>query len=88
MAEQDDGDNWTLGTLGTRTRTQRALPFNYTADHGHGQIIEDELGPPKVSAAPSEHAQLWFYRSWSEWIAASSWGEYREIHSPAPEGFI
>jgi len=86
--EQDDGDNWTLGTRGTMSRAMRRLPFNYAADLGHGQVIEDELGPPRVSSAPAEHAQRWFYKSWSEWVASSSWAEYRHLHSPAPEGIV
>jgi phenylpropionate dioxygenase-like ring-hydroxylating dioxygenase large terminal subunit len=91
MVEQDDGDNWYLSTKGTTGRSLRNRPFNYAANLGRGQVIppaEDEDSPPRVSAAPSEHAQLWFYRSWSEWMAASSWAEFNLQHSPAPEGYI
>jgi hypothetical protein len=88
LAEQDDGDNWTLATYGTRSPRARTMPFNYTANLGHGQVIEEELGPARVSGAPNEHAQLWFYRAWTEWLATSSWPEYMALHSPSPEGYV
>jgi phenylpropionate dioxygenase-like ring-hydroxylating dioxygenase large terminal subunit len=88
MAEQDDGDNWTLGTLGTKSPIGRRKPFNYAANLGRGQIIEDELGPPRIYAAPAENAQLWFYKAWSEWIASSDWRDFEQTHSAAPEGYV
>lgn len=92
MVEQDDGDNWALSTVGATGRyLKRHKPLNYTANLGRGQVIppaEDQEGPARISGTPTEHAQLWFYKSWSEWVAANDWQDYQANHSAAPEGFV
>jgi hypothetical protein len=55
---------------------------------GHGEMIEDEGGPPYVEAVVNEHAQLWHYRSWADWMAADSWAELKANHTRVPSGKI
>jgi hypothetical protein len=55
---------------------------------GRGEVIEDELSPPRVEASStSEHPQLWHYRAWAAWMAADSWAELRANH-PTPQGTL
>ena len=81
MLEQDDGENWGQSTLGATGVVSRRFPLNFSAGRGHGQMIEDEGGPPYVETVVNEHAQLWHYRAWSEWMAADSWQDLRRTHS-------
>jgi hypothetical protein len=66
----------------------RQHPLNYAMNIGRGEVIEEEGGPPHVETHVNEHAQLWLYRSWSEWMAAESWQELKNNHSPVPRGYI
>jgi phenylpropionate dioxygenase-like ring-hydroxylating dioxygenase large terminal subunit len=87
LTEIDDGENWSQSTAGTRGAVSRNYPFHYGMNVGRSEMVQ-EPGPPHVDTAGfSEHAQLWYYRNWSEWMAAESWGEYRALHSK-PEGRV
>lgn len=86
--EQDDGENRGQSTIGTRGVISQRFPLHYAMNLGHGEIIEDETGPPHIDTMMNEHAQLWLYRSWSEWMAADSWADLKANHSPRPSGFV
>ncbi len=82
MLEQDDGENWGQSTLGANGTISKQFPLNYAMSIGHGDIIDDELGPPRVEAPNvNEHAQLWFYRSWADWMASDGWDDLRHNHT-------
>ncbi len=82
MLEQDDGENWGESTRGASGLVSKRFPLNYSMSVGHGEIIDDELGPPRVeSPNVNEHAQLWYYRSWAEWMAADGWQDLRNNHT-------
>ncbi len=85
MLEQDDGENWGQSTMGMRGVISSKYPINYAMSLGHGEIIDDETGPPRIEGHVNEHAQLWHYRAWSEWMAAENWSHLQEIHSRVPE---
>ncbi len=88
MLEQDDGENWGQSTMGTLGISTRRYPLNYAMSIGHGEIIDDELSPPRIeSPNVTEHPQLWHYRAWSEWMAAESWSELKANHSE-PKGTV
>ncbi len=88
MAEQDDGENWGQSTLGAFGTVSRRHPLNYSMGLGRGEIIDDELSPPRIeSPSVTEHPQLWHYRAWSEWMAAESWSELKANHSE-PKGTV
>ena len=88
MFEMDDGENWDQSTDGTRGIVARRSDLNYTMGIGYGLIVEDELGPPRVEVAYNEHAQLWMYRCWAEFMAAPSWRHLREHHSKPLPGMV
>ena len=86
MLEQDDGENWGQSTLGANGVVSKQFPLNYSMSLGRGEIIEDELGPPRVETPNvNEHAQLWYYRSWADWMAADGWDDLRRNHTVPEE---
>ena len=85
LLEQDDGENWGESTRGMKGVISKRYPINYSMSVGHGEVIDDETGPPYIEAHVNEHAQLWHYRNWSEWMAAESWNELKANHSAVPE---
>ena len=50
MLEQDDGENWDQSTRGQRGVVTGRYPLNYQMGLGHGEIIDDEDGPPHIDA--------------------------------------
>ena len=88
MAEQEDGENWAGGSQNVRGVVSRRYPLNYAMGLGHGEIIEDELDQPRIETRVNEHAQLWLYRSWSEWMDSESWHDLKANHSPSPRGVV
>ena len=87
MLEQDDGENWAESTKGAHGVISSRYPLNYAMSLGHGVIEKDELGPPRIDALVNEHAQLWLYRAYPEWLLAESWAELKAHHSK-PEGTV
>jgi hypothetical protein len=87
MFEQDDGENWHQSTVGTRGNVSRRRPLNYAMGLGHGEVIEDEQGPPRIDTLTNEHAQLWMYGAWAAFMDAPTWSELRATHEQ-PRGRI
>jgi len=88
MLEQEDGENWDQSTRGAAGSVAKRFPLNYGMNIGRGEIIEDELGPPRVEiTGMHEHAQVWHYRNWAQWMAADGWGDLKANH-PLPQGLI
>ena len=85
LAEQDDGENWGESTKGAKGVISSRAPLNYAMNRTHGEVIDDESGPLRIETNVSEHAQLWTYRAWSEWMAADSWADLKANHTPSPE---
>jgi hypothetical protein len=52
--------------------------------NGLSQVINEEGAPPHTETSVNEHAQIWLYRAWSEWMAAESWADLRANHSSVP----
>jgi len=87
MTEIDDGENWDQSTRGAKGVVSRRYPLHYGMNLGRGEIIDDETGPPHIDTGFNEHAQLWHYRNWAEWMAAETWGDLKANH-PYPEGVM
>ena len=83
--EQEDGENWDQSTRGTRGVVARRYPLHYAMGQGHGEVIKDGSGAGHILSKISEHGQLWTYRAWAEWMAAESWQELKQHHSPVPD---
>jgi phenylpropionate dioxygenase-like ring-hydroxylating dioxygenase large terminal subunit len=88
MLEQDDGENWEQSTRGLHGYSTRNSPIHYGMGLGHGELIEVEGSPNHIETLVNEHAQFWHYRAWSEWMAATSWRDLEEHHSPSPSGYV
>lgn len=84
MLEQDDGENWEQSSRASQGEIGRRYPLNYQMNLGRGQVTRLAEGPGFIDTHVSEHAQLWTYRAWSEWMDATSWDALRQHHSPPP----
>ena len=82
--EQDDGENWGESTRATLGVVSQRYPLHYAMNLGLGDVIDDESGPPHIETAVNEHAQLWHYRAWADWMAADNWDALRANHSEVP----
>ena len=80
MFEQEDGENWDQSTYGAKGIVAQRNDLNYSMGLGHGPVIEDEQGPPRIEILTNEYAQLWMYRCWAEFMDAPSWKHLREHH--------
>ena len=85
MFEQDDGENWAQSTLGTASRAAESYDLNYAMGVGAGEFVTDEKSPPRIDSLCNEHAQLWMYKCWAEYMDAASWRELKANHS-RPQG--
>ena len=88
LLDQDDSENYEQSSLGASGVVSKRHPLNIAMGLGQGEIIEDEGNPPRIETQISEHAQLWLYRSWSEWMAAENWPNLKQSISPAPTGSV
>ncbi len=88
MLEQDDGENWEQSTKGLKGYSTRNSPIHYGMGVNHGEILKEEGGPGYIDTKVNEHAQLWHYRAWSEWMAADSWDDLRLNHSVSPDSRV
>ena len=82
--EQDDGENWGESTRAMAGVISRRHPLNFAMNLGRGEVLDDESGPPHIETEVNEHAQLWHYRAWADWMAADSWDSLRANHSQVP----
>jgi phenylpropionate dioxygenase-like ring-hydroxylating dioxygenase large terminal subunit len=88
MFEQDDGENWDQATLGAMAPITRRDALNYSMGIGRGEIHLNESGvPPHIKTLVNEHAQLWLYRCWADFMAAPNWSELKKNHI-RPEGIL
>ena len=85
MFEQDDGENWDQSTAAARGAVAQRYDLNYAMGIGHGRVVNDDQSPPRIDTLTNEHAQLWMYRCWAEYMSADSWSDLRAHHAE-PEG--
>jgi phenylpropionate dioxygenase-like ring-hydroxylating dioxygenase large terminal subunit len=83
--EQEDGENWDQSTRGTRGPIARRYPLHFAMGLGHGEMFKEDSEPAHIITKVNEHAQLWTYRAWAEWMAAESWAELKQRHSLVPD---
>ena len=88
LLEQEDGENWGESTRATRGVIGKKAPLNYQMNKGLGEVIADEGLPPYLETSVNEHAQLWLYRAWSEWMAADNWDDLKQMHSSVPRDIV
>lgn len=89
MLEQDDGENWEQSTRATQGPIASKYPLNYQMNFKRGEILTPpEGGYRYVDTHISEHAQLWMYQAWADWMNADSWDELKANRTALPEGKI
>ena len=89
MLEQDDGENWDQSTRQTKGVVARRYPLNFSMNLGHGDPTTAKTkGPNYVDTAINEHAQLWTYRAWAEWMDADSWASLQQHRTSTPQGAV
>jgi 3-phenylpropionate/trans-cinnamate dioxygenase alpha subunit len=81
VLEQDDGENWSQSTMQTHGVASKRVPNLLNMGLGRGQIIK-EHGLARIETTTSEHAQLWTYRSWAQWMKGTTWDQLREATTP------
>ncbi|MGD9714915.1 MAG: Rieske 2Fe-2S domain-containing protein [Thermomicrobiales bacterium] len=87
LFEQEDGENWDQSTAGARGVISSRYPLNYAMALKKGEVLHQEGTAPRVETHMNEHAQLWTYRAWADFMAAKDWDELRSRHA-IPEGFV
>jgi phenylpropionate dioxygenase-like ring-hydroxylating dioxygenase large terminal subunit len=87
MFEQDDGENWDQSTQGALAPMTRRSDLNYSMGVGQGKVVSEPGVPPHVKSLVNEHAQLWMYRCWAEFMRSPDWKHLKANHS-SPEGVL
>ena len=95
--EQDDGENWDQSTHGARSLAARDRDLHYAMKLGRARLTRLGDSPPLIEDLVNEHAQLWLYHCWAEFMDAASWPELRahtathgslsmrdDLNAPAP----
>ncbi len=82
LLEQEDGENWSQSTMQTRGLASRRMPQLLCMDLGRGKIIRDDRGRARIEGCTNEHAQLWTYAAWAEWMKGTDWDTLRENTTP------
>jgi hypothetical protein len=83
--EQDDGENWDQSTRAMQGPIARKYPLNFEMSFRHGEVKMSKEGLGYIDANVNEHAQLWVYRAWAEWMDAPNWDALRADHSLPPK---
>ena len=85
MLEQDDGENWDQSTRATAGVVARRYPLNFAMGLGHGAPTKPaDSGPNYIDTPVNEHAQLWTYRAWADWMDADSWASLKQHRTANP----
>ena len=49
-----------------------------------GEVTIDNAGVPYIDTNVNEHAQLWLYLSWADWMNAPEWASLMRHHETPP----
>ena len=81
VLEQDDGENWSQSTMQTRGVASNRIPHLLNMGLGRGHVIK-EHGLARIETTTNEHAQLWTYYAWAQWMKGLDWDELKKRTSP------
>ena len=81
VLEQEDGENWSQGTAQCHGSASRQVKHLLTMGLGRGRIIR-EGGLARIEGSTSEHAQLWTYHAWAQWLKGMSWDALHAATTP------
>jgi 3-phenylpropionate/trans-cinnamate dioxygenase alpha subunit len=83
MLEQEDGENWAQSTMQTRGNASSRVPQQLKMNLGRGALQrEQERGFSYFKGHITEHAQLWTYKAWADWMTGSDWDSLRRATEP------
>ncbi len=88
LLEQDDGENWSQSTRSSHGSASRKLGHHIQMGVGKGEVKEGGNGERYIETSINEHGQRWFYRGWTDWMAAESWADLKANHTPVPKGLV
>lgn len=81
LLEQEDGENWSQSTLQTYGDQSKKVPQLLKMGLTRGKIRKED-GFAIIDGPVNEHAQLWTYHAWKEWLKNPTWDELRERTTP------
>jgi len=81
MLEQEDGENWAQSTTQTQGLASRRIPQLLKMGTGRRKLNTDD-GLRWTETTTNEHAQLWTYAAWKEWMLGWGWDELRSHTTP------
>jgi 3-phenylpropionate/trans-cinnamate dioxygenase alpha subunit len=81
LLEQEDGENWAQATTQTRGIASRRIKHLLNMGLGRGKLIH-EGGLARIEGLTSEHAQLWTYYAWAQWMKGLNWDGLRQATTP------
>jgi phenylpropionate dioxygenase-like ring-hydroxylating dioxygenase large terminal subunit len=87
MFEQEDGENWDQSTRGARSLLSKRYPLNFAMNRNGGEVKIDNAGVPYIDTNVNEHAQLWLYLSWADWMNAPDWASLMRQHEAPLDRF-
>jgi 3-phenylpropionate/trans-cinnamate dioxygenase alpha subunit len=79
--EQEDGENFAQSSMRTTGHASRQIPQLLKMNLGRGKVVK-EHGLARIDGTISEHAQLWTYASWVQWMKGGSWDELKSKTIP------
>ncbi len=88
LLEQDDGENWSQSTRASRGVVSGDLGHELRMGLSEDEVKVGDRDEHYIETCVNEHGQRWFYRGWTEWMAAESWAELQARHSPVPKGVV
>ncbi len=88
LLEQDDGENWSQSTRAARGVVGKGLGQTLQMGLGRDEVKTSAGGEHYIETQINEHGQRWFYRGWTDWMAAGSWAELKASHAAVPQGAV
>ena len=79
--EQEDGENWSQATRQTTGLISRQIPQVLKMNLGRGEVVK-EHGLAYIDGNNSEHAQMWTYGAWVQWMTGCDWDALRANTEP------
>jgi len=81
LLEQDDGENWSQATMQTVGFASRRVRHLLKMGVGRGKIIKED-GLARIETTTNEHAQLWTYHAWAQWMQGLDWDALKAGTTP------
>ena len=81
LFEQEDGENWDQSTRGTRGPLAQRYPLHFGMNNGLPEV-KSAGGVSYIDTDVNEHAQLWTYEAWANWMSAAGWDDIGKSRIP------